>query len=233
MFKTVYKAIFGDPNQKEIKKYGPLVEHVNTLGPEMQAKSDAGIKEMMARFRAELAEATAEARTEKTGVERQRVQVQLDQAEKRLLKLEDQLLAEIQPQVFAAVREASRRTIGLVHYDVQIVGGAILHQGKVVEMRTGEGKTLVATMPVALNALLGRGAHLITVNDYLAKRDCQWMGPVYHLLGLSLARATTTATRTCAPLPASRLMPVILPTAPIMNTGLITCATTWCKMCAA
>jgi preprotein translocase subunit SecA len=197
MFKTVYKAIFGDPNQKEIKKYGPLVEHVNTLGPEMQAKSDAGIKEMMARFRAELAEATAEARTEmetlrrqlveKTGVERQRVQVQLDQAEKRLLKLEDQLLAEIQPQVFAAVREASRRTIGLVHYDVQIVGGAILHQGKVVEMRTGEGKTLVATMPVALNALLGRGAHLITVNDYLAKRDCQWMGPVYHLLGLSLA----------------------------------------------
>ena len=111
----------------------------------------------------------------------------LEQAEKRLLKLEDELLAEIQARVFAAVREASRQTIGLVHYDVQVVGGAILHEGKVVEMRTGEGKTLVATMPVVLNALMGRGVHVITVNDYLAKRDCQWMGPIYHFLGLSVA----------------------------------------------
>jgi preprotein translocase subunit SecA len=197
MFKSVLKAVFGDPNQREITKYASLVEDVQNLGPEMQARSDDEIREMMARYRQELAEATADQRAEveemrqelvqKTGQERQRLQVQLEQAEKRLLKLEDELLEEIKAPVFAAVREASRRTIGLVHYDVQVVGGAILHEGKVVEMRTGEGKTLVATMPVALNALMGRGAHVITVNDYLAKRDCQWMGPVYHFLGLSVA----------------------------------------------
>ncbi len=197
MLKSVFKAVFGDSNLKEIKKLTPLVEEVQALGPEMQAKSDDELRQMVAQFRQELAAATAELRTEvkslrqevveKTGPERQRLQVQLEQAEKRLLKLEDELLAEIQAQVFAAVREASRRTIGLVHYDVQVVGGAILHQGKVVEMRTGEGKTLVATMPIVLNALMGRGAHVITVNDYLAKRDCQWMGPIYHFLGLSVA----------------------------------------------
>ena len=115
------------------------------------------------------------------------MQIKLEQVEKKLLKLEDELLNDIKPQVFAAVREASRRAIGLRHYDVQMVGGAILHEGKVVEMRTGEGKTLVATTAVALNALMGRGVHVITVNDYLAKRDCQWMGPVYHFLGLSIA----------------------------------------------
>ena len=197
MFKNVFKSVFGDPHQKEIKKLTPLVDEVNALDAEMKAKSDDEIREMVAQFRRDLAEATADLRTEvtnlrqqaaeKTGQERQRVQVQLEQTEKQLLKLEGQLLGEIQARVFAAVREASRRTIGLVHYDVQIVGGAILHEGKVVEMRTGEGKTLVATMPVALNALMGRGTHVITVNDYLAKRDCQWMGPVYHFLGLSIA----------------------------------------------
>ncbi|MEW5959459.1 MAG: SEC-C metal-binding domain-containing protein [Chloroflexota bacterium] len=197
MFKSVFKAVFGDPNQREIGKYASLVAEVNRLGPEMEARSDEQIRAMLAQFRRELAEATAESRaeiknlrqevTEKTGPERQRVQVQLEQAEKRLLKLEEQLLEEIKAPVFAAVREASRRTIGLIHYDVQVVGGAILHEGRVVEMRTGEGKTLVATMPVALNALMGRGAHVITVNDYLAKRDCQWMGPIYHFLGLSVA----------------------------------------------
>ncbi len=197
MFKRVMQAIFGDPNQKEIDKLAPLVDDVNQLGPEMAEKSDAEIRQMMAQFRSELAETTAEQRAavtalreevvEKAGQERQKLQVQLEQAEKKLLKLEDELLEQIKPAVFAAVREASRRTIGLVHYDVQIVGGAVLHTGKVVEMRTGEGKTLVATMPVALNALMGRGVHVITVNDYLAKRDCQWMGPVYHFLGLSIA----------------------------------------------
>ncbi|MBN1218396.1 MAG: SEC-C domain-containing protein [Anaerolineae bacterium] len=197
MFKSVLKSVFGDPHQKEIKNFTPLVEEVNALADDMKRKSDAELRQMMANFRQHLAEATAEQRaevknlqqqvTETVRGERQRLQVQLEQAEKRLLRLEDELLAEIQPQVFAAAREASRRTIGLVHYDVQIVGGALLHQGRVVEMRTGEGKTLVATMPLALNALMGRGAHLITVNDYLAKYGCQWMGPIYHLLGLSVA----------------------------------------------
>ena len=93
---------------------------------------------------------------------------------------------ELLPEAFAAVREASTRRIGLRHFDVQILGGAVLHQGKISEMKTGEGKTLVATLPLYLNALAGEGAHLVTVNDYLAKRDAQWMSPIYHSLGLSI-----------------------------------------------
>ncbi|MFQ6057280.1 MAG: preprotein translocase subunit SecA [Anaerolineae bacterium] len=95
-------------------------------------------------------------------------------------------LDSLLPEAFAAVREASKRTIGLRHFDVQLVGGIMLHQGKVVEMKTGEGKTLVATLPLYLNALEGKGVHLVTVNDYLAKRDTQWMGPIYHALGLTV-----------------------------------------------
>ncbi len=96
-------------------------------------------------------------------------------------------LDDLLPEAFVVVREAARRTIGLRHFDVQLLGGAVLHQGKVAEMKTGEGKTLVATLPVYLNALAGRGVHLVTVNDYLARRDAGWMGPVYHFLGLSVA----------------------------------------------
>ncbi|MDQ7822893.1 MAG: preprotein translocase subunit SecA [Candidatus Eremiobacteraeota bacterium] len=103
-----------------------------------------------------------------------------------LVKEEDSL-DEILPEAFAVVREASIRTIGLRHFDVQMIGGMVLHQGRIAEMKTGEGKTLMATLPVYLNALLGKGVHIVTVNDYLAKRDCRWMGPVYYSLGLSVA----------------------------------------------
>jgi preprotein translocase subunit SecA len=96
-------------------------------------------------------------------------------------------LDEILPEAYAAVREAAKRTIRQRHFDVQLMGGIILHQGKIAEMKTGEGKTLVATLPLYLNALTGQGSHLVTVNDYLAKRDCHWMGPVYHALGISVA----------------------------------------------
>ncbi len=99
-------------------------------------------------------------------------------------------LEEVLPEAFAAAREASRRTIGLRHFDVQLLGGIVLHQGRIAEMKTGEGKTLVATLPLYLNALRDEGAHLVTVNDYLAKRDCLWMGPIYHALGLSVACIT-------------------------------------------
>jgi preprotein translocase subunit SecA len=99
---------------------------------------------------------------------------------------EGETLDQLMPEAFAAVREASRRTVGMRHYDVQLVGGALLHQGKIAEMRTGEGKTLVATCPLYLNALTGLGAHLVTQNDYLAKRDAQWMGAVYHALGMTV-----------------------------------------------
>jgi len=96
-------------------------------------------------------------------------------------------LDEILPEAYAAVREAAKRTIRQRHFDVQLMGGIVLHQGKIAEMKTGEGKTLVATLPLYLNALTGQGSHLITVNDYLAKRDCHWMGPIYHALGISVA----------------------------------------------
>jgi len=96
-------------------------------------------------------------------------------------------LDKLLPEAYAAVREAARRTIGQRHFDVQLMGGIVLHQGKIAEMKTGEGKTLVATLPLYLNALAGQGCHLITVNDYLAKRDCHWMGPIYHALGISVA----------------------------------------------
>jgi len=100
--------------------------------------------------------------------------------------LAGETLESLLPEAFAAVREAARRVIGLRHYDVQMIGGAILHAGKIAEMRTGEGKTLVATLPVYLNALTGKGVHVVTVNDYLARRDAQWMGKVYHALGMSV-----------------------------------------------
>ncbi len=95
-------------------------------------------------------------------------------------------LEQLLPEAFAAVREASRRTTGLRHFDVQMVGGMVLHQGGIAEMRTGEGKTLVATLPVYLNALPGKGVHVITVNDYLAQRDAEWMGQIYSFLGMSV-----------------------------------------------
>ncbi len=99
---------------------------------------------------------------------------------------QDETLDDLLPEAFAAVREASKRTIGLRHYDVQLIGGIALHQGKIAEMRTGEGKTLVATLPLYLNGLPAKGVHLVTVNDYLARRDARWMGPIFHLLGMSL-----------------------------------------------
>src|SRR5512144_1988010 len=107
-----------------------------------------------------------------------------DEFRKRLA--EGTKLDALLPEAFAVVREASRRVLGLRHYDVQLIGGMVLHQGKIAEMRTGEGKTLVATLPVYLNALPGKGAHVVTVNDYLARRDAQWMGPIYHALGLTV-----------------------------------------------
>jgi preprotein translocase subunit SecA len=103
-------------------------------------------------------------------------------------------LDEILPEAYAAVREAARRTIKQRHFDVQLIGGIVLHQGKIAEMKTGEGKTLVATLPLYLNALTGQGCHLVTVNDYLAKRDCHWMGPIYHALGVSVAAITAMQT---------------------------------------
>ena len=137
MLKSVLNAVFGDPHKKEIKKLTPLVDEVNALEDEMKRKSDAELRQMLADFRENIARETAEPRAElatlrqqaaeAVRLERQKLQVQVEQAEKRLLRFEDELLAEIQPQVFAAVREASWRAIAHRHFDVQAVGGALLH----------------------------------------------------------------------------------------------------------
>jgi len=197
MLKNLVNKVMGDPLKKEVKRLMPVVEAVNALEGEMQRKSDAELRQMLADYKAEIAEETADARQEVEelqqeavaafGDARRRLEVEVERAKKRLLKLEEELLEEVMFPVFAAVREASVRTTGLRHYDVQIVGGVLLHQGRVVEMRTGEGKTLVATMPLVLNALVGHGAHLVTPNDYLSKVGVQLMGPIYHLLGLRVA----------------------------------------------
>ena len=136
-------------------------------------------------MRKELAE--AEAAFDLDAEQREEHKERVAELDKKLRQAETDVLNELLPEAFAAVREASRRTIGLRHFDVQLIGGAVLHGGTIAEMRTGEGKTLVATLPLYLNALTGRGVHLITVNDYLARRDVQWMGPIYHKLGVSVA----------------------------------------------
>ena len=136
---------------------------------------------------------------------------------------EGESLDKLLPEAFAVCREASVRVMGMRHYDVQLVGGMVLHMGKIAEMRTGEGKTLVATLPVYLNAISGKGVHVVTVNDYLARRDAAQMGKLYNWLGLSVGvvyRACRTATST-------KPMPPTSPTAPTTNSASTTCATTW------
>lgn len=159
----------GDPNKREIEKLSGLVDEINALEPEFESLSDEALRAKTNEFRTRLASELEDIEDEK---ERQ--------------DIEKTVLEEILPEAFAAVREASKRTIGLRHYDVQLIGGAVLHRGQIAEMRTGEGKTLVATLSLYLNALTGKGCHLVTVNDYLARRDARWMGPIYHALGLSV-----------------------------------------------
>ncbi len=169
MLQRFVKAFGGDPNKKEIEKIGAIVTRINELEPDFEKLSDDELRQKTVGFKSRLAE-------ELKGVD--------DDSERR--QVEQAVLTEILPQVFATVREASKRTLGQRHYDVQLIGGVILHEGKIAEMRTGEGKTLVATLPLYLNALTGRGVHLVTVNDYLARRDARWMGAIYHFLGLSV-----------------------------------------------
>ncbi len=151
--------LFGDPNAKIVKSLQPIIDQINSLEPEMQAKSDTELKALTSEFKERLANKPWE-----------------EQAK---------IIEDILPAAFAVVREASRRVLGQRHYDVQLVGGIVLHRGQIAEMRTGEGKTLVATLPIYLNALAGRGVHLVTVNDYLSKVGAGWMGQVYNFLGLT------------------------------------------------
>lgn len=148
------KNIFGNYNDREIKKLSKIVEVINNLEPEISSLTDVQLKTKTGEFRERLDRGAA--------------------------------LDDILPEAFAVVRETAKRTLGMRHFDVQILGGIVLHQGRIAEMKTGEGKTLVATLPAYLNALEGKGVHIVTVNDYLAKRDSQWMGEVYRFLGLDV-----------------------------------------------
>ncbi|MEQ4490172.1 MAG: preprotein translocase subunit SecA [Dehalococcoides mccartyi] len=196
---------FGDSNEKEIRALEPLVDKINQLESSFSALSDEALKAKTAEFKERLKETfettasailkdiagTAaeleEAQKTADNSKQSRLKAKLESLNKDLSVKENAALNAILPEAFAAVREASRRTIGLRHYDVQLIGGMVLHHGKIAEMRTGEGKTLVATLPLYLNSLLGKGVHLVTVNDYLARRDAYWMGPVYHALGVSVS----------------------------------------------
>jgi preprotein translocase SecA subunit len=201
---NIVKKIVGTKNERELKRMRPVSEQINTFDARISALSDAELRAKTDEFRARIRNATASEREQLETLQAQRreeaenpaadvaedekdLKAQIDEQEKTLREAENRVLDDILPEAFAVAREASKRTTGLRHFDVQLVGGMVLHQGKIAEMKTGEGKTLVATAPLYLNALTGRGAHLVTVNDYLARRDVQWMGPIFHLLGLSVA----------------------------------------------
>ena len=184
MFKKLFSGLT-DSNEKQLKRLQPLVGQINELEPEFEKLSDDGLRAKTDEFRSRLAEATAKIRQQL--IEARKKQEETLQLEKELREVESRVLDELLPEAFAAVREAAKRTIGQRHFDVQLMGGIVLHQGRIAEMRTGEGKTLVATLPLYLNSLSGQGCHLVTVNDYLARRDPYWMGPVYHALGVSVA----------------------------------------------
>ena len=154
---SVISKIFGDANEKYIKKLQPLVDEINSLEKEFEGFSNAQLKE-------------------KTYQLKEKISIGSTYGN----------LDVIVPEAFALVREAAKRTLNQRHFDVQLIGGIVLHQGNIAEMKTGEGKTLTATLPLYLNALEGKGCHLVTVNDYLTKRDTIWMGQIYHALGLSV-----------------------------------------------
>ena len=171
MLKSFVKLFGGDPNRKTIEQYSGIANEINSLEAQFEALSDDALRAKTDEFKERIAQSLGDV----DGL-----------TEREQFEAGQDALEDILPEAFATVREASKRTIGLRHYDVQLIGGVALHRGSIAEMRTGEGKTLVATLPIYLNALLGKGVHLITVNDYLARRDARWMAPIYSMLGLSV-----------------------------------------------
>ena len=180
MLQKFVKTVGGNPHKRQIELLSEEIEEINALEPEYEKLSDEALRAKTDEFRAKLPrhESLTQSQEDKGFDE--------SENEKELRQAEQDALEEILPEAFAAVREASKRTIGLRHYDVQMVGGLVLHRGQIAEMKTGEGKTLVATLPLYLNAITGHGTHLVTVNDYLARRDARWMAPIFQMLGLSV-----------------------------------------------
>jgi preprotein translocase subunit SecA len=192
LINTLLGKIFGTKNERVIKALMPRVAAINALEPEMQKLSDAELRAKTDEFRQRIQEylsRLAKSPQPETAQPEDEDEGDFDR-QKRLEKEEHETLQEVLDEIlveaFAVVREAGRRTLNMRHFDVQLIGGIVLHQGKIAEMKTGEGKTLVATLPVYLNALSGRGVHVVTVNDYLAKRDSEWMGKLYRFLGLTV-----------------------------------------------
>ncbi len=157
----MFAKLLGDPNTRKLKKYSPLVSDVNIFEEDFLSMSDDDLRARTSDFKLRLEK--------------------ISSFDEQLVVLDDLL-----PEAFAIVREASKRVLGMRHFDVQLIGGMVLHEGQIAEMKTGEGKTLVATLPSYLNALTGRGVHVVTVNDYLARRDAEWMGQIHRFLGLSV-----------------------------------------------
>jgi preprotein translocase subunit SecA len=168
MISRALKAVFGSRNDRLLKQYSKTVKAINELEPSIAALSDEALAGKTREFRERVAKSLAAGPQDDP------------KAAQRAA------LAEVMPEAFAVVREAAKRTLNMRHFDVQLIGGMVLHDGKIAEMRTGEGKTLVATLPAYLNSLTGKGVHVVTVNDYLASRDAEWMGQVFRFLGLTV-----------------------------------------------
>jgi preprotein translocase subunit SecA len=181
LINTLLGKVFGTKNEREVKRLLPNVEAINALESQMQKLSDEELRAKTDEFRRRIQERMAEI-PEELGAEPERRKELNDQRYQAI----GEILNDILVEAFAVVREGSRRVLAMRHFDVQLIGGMVLHDGKIAEMKTGEGKTLVATLPVYLNALSGRGVHVVTVNDYLAKRDSEWMGKLYRFLGLTV-----------------------------------------------
>ena len=188
----VLQGIFGDPEKRELKRMEKIVQGINKLEPKYQAMSDDELKDQTNLLKKQLLELRKKADA-KTTLEKQKLEKESSKKDKKTSaktidtkKAEDKILDQLLPDAFALVREATFRILGMRHFDVQMIGGIALHEGNVAEMKTGEGKTLVALLPSYLNALTERGVHVVTVNDYLAQRDAGWNAPVFHFLGLSV-----------------------------------------------
>ncbi len=208
--KAVLKKILGNRHDREAKKLQPLIDEINEHYEQLRSLSDQRLKGKTEEFRTRVKEHTRaieeeiealreEKRKTEDALDREALSMQISGLEEDLSEALEEILDELLPEAFAVVKEACRRLVGteisvtghrlvwdMIPYDVQLIGGIALHRGKAAEMATGEGKTLVATMPMYLNALAGRGAHLVTVNSYLAQRDAEWMGTVYRYLGLTV-----------------------------------------------
>ena len=197
----ILQGVFGDPAKRNLTRMRKIVKIINSLEPKYEAMSDDELKAQtnvlkerldalnkkaeanIARAKLKASAKKSETKAESTdSTKKQSTSVKSEKLERN----ETKILSEILPDAFALVREATKRVLGMRHYDVQMIGGIALHEGNVAEMKTGEGKTLVALLPSFLNALTGRGVHVVTVNDYLAQRDAGWNAPVYHFLGMSV-----------------------------------------------